>query len=288
MVGSGRRRRSRKAAICSSITANSLREAGRCRCAGSKDWARRGRRRLHWRGTAWFSGAAQRGGDRAQPAAGHAFLQSPDASPRPGACADHCCGREDRGHQICSCDPVGASPARVVRRTSACLVAVVEAAGAVHRLAVVPHHQSPRPPRVRIDELALRGALGQVAQEYLRFRFGPSRRSHRHAPPGTAICGRSPDACAPGLPPCGAKATSIVGRHLGKADRRRANRPASARRRGLRPRPWCARRARHRRRSMSANSGVGAPGRQPPGQQPNTSPAPDGTGCRNATAGRPA
>ncbi len=39
-------------------------------------------------------------GERAVPAARHAFLQSPDASPRPSACADHRRRRKDRGHRF--------------------------------------------------------------------------------------------------------------------------------------------------------------------------------------------
>src|ERR1700704_238107 len=54
------------------------------------------------------------------------------------------------------------------------LIAVVEAAGTVHRLAVVPHHEIAGPPDMRIDEFALRRVLGQVAQEYARLGDRPA------------------------------------------------------------------------------------------------------------------
>src|SRR5215813_2076007 len=50
-----------------------------------------------------------------------------------------------------------------------------ERAGAVHGLAVVPHDEVADPPLVRIDELALGGVLGQVAQEQPRLRQRPAQ-----------------------------------------------------------------------------------------------------------------
>src|SRR5208282_6516771 len=50
----------------------------------------------------------------------------------------------------------------------------VEAADAVHRRAVVPHHEVPAPPSVRVDEFALGGGLGQVAQADPRLRDRPT------------------------------------------------------------------------------------------------------------------
>src|ERR1700704_2197207 len=67
------------------------------------------------------------------------------------------------------------------------LVAVVEAAGAGHRLAGFPHHEIAGPPDMRIDEFALRGVLGQIAQEHAP-RGSSSPRSCPRAPPETAIC----------------------------------------------------------------------------------------------------
>src|SRR5215470_6009614 len=52
-------------------------------------------------------------------------------------------------------------------------LALVVAARAVHHLAVVPHDQIPHAPLVRVDELRLRGVLGEVLQENARLR-------HRH------------------------------------------------------------------------------------------------------------
>src|SRR5208282_3004607 len=50
----------------------------------------------------------------------------------------------------------------------------VEAAGAVHRRAVVPYHEVPAPPGVRVDELALRGVLHQLMQKDPGFRDRPA------------------------------------------------------------------------------------------------------------------
>jgi hypothetical protein len=44
-----------------------------------------------------------------------------------------------------------------------------EPARPVHRRAIVPDDEIPWPPAVAIDELRLRGVLGQVAQEHPRF-----------------------------------------------------------------------------------------------------------------------
>src|SRR5207237_4941804 len=54
------------------------------------------------------------------------------------------------------------------------LVAVVEAAGAVHHLAVVPHDDVARSPDVRIHEVGLRRMFRQIAQEHAGFRDGPA------------------------------------------------------------------------------------------------------------------
>src|SRR6478752_7024719 len=47
---------------------------------------------------------------------------------------------------------------------------LVVAAHAMHGLAVVPHHEVMQRPFVDVDELRLRGVLGEVAQQYARFR----------------------------------------------------------------------------------------------------------------------
>jgi uncharacterized damage-inducible protein DinB len=62
-----------------------------------EDWARRVDDAYLARDMTWFSGAAR--GDGALPALGDAFLQPPDASSRPGACADHRRRRENRGYR---------------------------------------------------------------------------------------------------------------------------------------------------------------------------------------------
>src|SRR5439155_12259586 len=54
------------------------------------------------------------------------------------------------------------------------LVAVVEPAGAVHRLAVVPHDEIARTPRVRVDEPGLYRMFRQIAQEHAGFGNGPA------------------------------------------------------------------------------------------------------------------
>ena len=66
---------------------------------------------------------------------------------------------------------------RVARQSGAADVAhfgAVEAAGAVHRRAVVPHDEVVGPPCVRIDERARRRMLGQVAQEHAPFGDRPA------------------------------------------------------------------------------------------------------------------
>ena len=47
-------------------------------------------------------------------------------------------------------------------------------AGAVHGLAVVPHHEVADPPLVRVDELPLGGVLDEVTQEGARLRHRPA------------------------------------------------------------------------------------------------------------------
>src|SRR5579872_7087992 len=66
---------------------------------------------------------------------------------------------------------------------------VIEPTHAVHDLAVVPHHQIPLPPLVRIDELRLRCMFHQVADESARLRHWPTddgadmRRQKQRFPP---------------------------------------------------------------------------------------------------------
>ena len=100
-----------------------------------------------------------------------------------------------------------ASPASVVRRTSRTLVAVVEAAGAVHGLAIVPHDEVSAAGAAiggRVDEFALRRVLGEVSRRNMRAsgispafdRAGMRGEEQRFAPglPG----GCAPGAGAPG------------------------------------------------------------------------------------------
>src|SRR5438270_12882773 len=54
------------------------------------------------------------------------------------------------------------------------LVAVVEAAGAMHHLAVVPHDDVARPPGMGIDEFGLCRVLAQIAEEHAGLGDGPA------------------------------------------------------------------------------------------------------------------
>src|SRR5258708_7501972 len=51
---------------------------------------------------------------------------------------------------------------------------VIVAPGTVHGDAVVPHHEVPRLPDMGIDELALGGVFGEVAQEGPRLGYRPA------------------------------------------------------------------------------------------------------------------
>src|SRR5438067_9906378 len=90
------------------------------------------------------------------------------ALPRPGMTARGSCGVVGRllnGRRV----PGEGRAAHV-----ADLVAGVEAAGAMHHLAVVPHDEIARPPGVRVDQLGLCVVLGQVAQEHARIGHRPT------------------------------------------------------------------------------------------------------------------
>src|ERR1700722_1704588 len=60
-------------------------------------------------------------------------------------------------------------------------LSVVEPSHAVHDLTIVPHHQVPLSPFVRIDELRLRCVLHQIADEGARLGYRP-------ADDGTNVC----------------------------------------------------------------------------------------------------
>ena len=69
----------------------------------------------------------------------------------------------------------------VVRRMSR--TSVIIAAGTVHGDTIVPHHQIVRSPDMAVDKLALRGVLGEVAQEGAGLRHQPSLRCCLHGSP---------------------------------------------------------------------------------------------------------
>ena len=74
------------------------------------------------------------------------------------------CGRLRRGHSIAS----------YRRAAHVARLALVEAADAMHGLAVIPDDEVVLPPHVRIDKLALRCVLRQIANEVACFRHRPT------------------------------------------------------------------------------------------------------------------
>src|SRR6516225_10106571 len=96
--------------------------------------------------------------------------------------------------------------------------AVVEATGTVHRRAIVPHHEVEWPPGMRVDELALRRVLGQVAQEHAC--FGDCPADDRPRMGGEKQ--RLPAGCRVGSHERLAhwsEVLDLLGRHIRKADR---------------------------------------------------------------------
>src|SRR6266702_4383970 len=93
----------------------------------------------------------------------------PKASPEPRNCRRIALVNEGWGRLLQARDFVGERRAPHVAH-----LGVIVAPRAVHGDAVVPHHEVVGPPDMGVDELALRGVLGEVAQEGARLGHRPA------------------------------------------------------------------------------------------------------------------